>query len=174
MRTPKKDMFVRLFVRHNHHLFNFILTLVPNYSEAEDILQETAVIMWEKIDTFESGTNFLAWARKIARYKIANYYRTKKETFRFEDDLLETLSVVNAKEYSYFGEKKAALVGCLNKLESMDLELIRLKYKQNIPISTIARDMNKSCHTLYKRISFIYMVLQACIRKSLGAWREDV
>lgn len=174
MDVPPKDMFMRLFVKHNRHLFNFILTLVPNYSDAEDLLQETAVIMWEKIDTFQPGTNFLAWARKIARYKVSNYYRTKKEAFRFDEDILESLADVNVREFSYFEEKKAALVGCLNKLEPVDLKLLQLKYEQNQPIVAIAQMTNRSRHTLYKRISSIYMVLQACIRKSLVAWQEGV
>lgn len=165
-----KDTFLKLFLRHNNHLFSFIITLVPNYSDAEDLLQETASLMWEKFDTYRPDTNFWAWARQIARYKISNYYRTKKREFSLEEDLLDTLCAANEKVSKNLNERKAALTGCLKKLSEGDSALIRMKYFQKESFADIARHTNRSLHTLYKRVSFIYFLLQSCVHKTLAAW----
>lgn len=165
-----KDTFLKLFLRHNNHLFSFIITLVPNYSDAEDLLQETASLMWEKFDTYRPNTNFWAWARQIARYKISNYYRTRKQEFRLDETLLDTLCTANEKVTKNFNERKAALTGCLKKLNVEDLKLIQMKYFHKESFADIARHTNRSLHTLYKRVSFIYFLLQSCIRKTLMAW----
>lgn len=165
-----KDSFLQLLLRHNNHLFSFIITLVPNYSDAEDLLQETASLMWEKFDTYRPDTNFWAWARQIARYKISNYYRTKKQEFSLDEILLDHLSAANEKITKNVNERKAALTGCLKKLSIEDSKLIHMKYYQKVSIADIARHTNRSLHTLYKRMSFIYFLLQSCIRKTLLAW----
>lgn len=169
-----KDTFLKLFLTCNNQLFSFIIMLVPNYSDAEDLLQETASLMWAKFDTYQPGSNFWAWARQIARYKIANYYRAKKKEFRFEDSLLDELGSAHEKVASQLNERKAALTGCLKKLNDEDFNLIRMKYFQNISIADIARETNRSIHTLYKRISFVYFVLQDCIQKTLSGWGLNV
>ncbi len=165
-----KDTFLKLFLAHNTHLFSFILTLVPNYSDAEDLLQETASLMWEKFETYRPGSSFWAWARQIARYKVANYYRVKKSQFQLDEDLLEDLGAAHERMVGHLNEQKAALTGCLKKLRQEDLNLIRMKYFQNLSIAEIARQSNRSIHSLYKRISFIYFLLQDCVQKTLAAW----
>ena len=57
----------QLFVRHQSVLKGFILSLQPDFTEADDILQEVFLVVTQKVDSFVVGTNFLAWARQIAR-----------------------------------------------------------------------------------------------------------
>ena len=58
-------------------IFSHILKLVPNLADAEDIMQETAGIMWRKFDQFREDTNFVAWAIEIAHYRVLDYRRKK-------------------------------------------------------------------------------------------------
>lgn len=50
-------------------------SIVKDGTEAEDIVQEAAVIALRKRDTFEIGTNFTAWVTQIVRYCAANHNR---------------------------------------------------------------------------------------------------
>ena len=161
----KQDQFLRLFLSNEQHLFNFILMLVPNYSDAKDLLQETVSTMWGKFDSFEPETNFMAWACQIARFKVANYYRTKKAEFRLDEGILDTLSNAANQSSRLLEDKKAALTFCLKKLQENDRQLLQMKYYQRISIQNIAKKMQKSSHSLYKRISLIYRLLQECVQK---------
>lgn len=165
-----RNIFLKLFLAHNNQLFSYILTLVPNYSDAEDLLQETASLMWEKFDTYRPGSSFWAWARQIARYKVANYYRVKKSFFQVDEALLEDLGDAHERMVQYLNEQKAALTGCLKKLKQEDLNLIRMKYFQNLSFAEIARQTRRSIHTLYKRVAFVYFLLEDCIQKTLASW----
>ena len=53
---------------HNYPRLQFYLTsLMPMADDAADVLQETSLVLWKRFDTYETGTNFFAWACKIAR-----------------------------------------------------------------------------------------------------------
>ena len=169
----RKDEFVGFFIKYQQHLFNFILTLVPNYSDAEDILQKSAAIMWDKFDTFDRNTAFLAWARKVIRYNISNYYKTKKKEFRLDDDLLETLCLAQERSSEHFEDQRAALRICMGKLGREDRDLLQLRYYQGVTVQDIARKINKPASILYRRISAICVLLQRCITRTLR-YKEGV
>ena len=71
--SPPDEEFVRLFTRYQRPLFLYLLTRVPNPVEAEEILQETNIVIWRKFAHFTPGTNFLAWASQIAKYELLKY-----------------------------------------------------------------------------------------------------
>ena len=173
MKLCQKDLFLKLFLKNEHHLFNFILTLVPNYSDAEDLLQETTSTLWEKFDSFEQGTNFMAWAFKIARYKVSNYYRTEKSQLKLDEDILDTLSETMNKSEELYKERKAALSGCFEKLQRADKKLLQMRYYHRISIPKIAEKTGEPSHSLYKRISTIYRLLRACIQRTQIAWEGE-
>ena len=65
--------FVSLISTNQRRILAYIITLVPNRSDAEEIMQETTALMWEKKSEFTLGTDFVAWGTRIAYYKILNY-----------------------------------------------------------------------------------------------------
>ena len=168
-----KDDFLKLFLKHERHLFNFILMLVPNYSDAEDLLQETAGTLWSKFDSFEQGTNFMSWAYQISRHKISNYYRTKKKELNIDDDILESLSKAAIHSSLLDEERKSALSVCVRKLKSADQKLLQMRYYGRLSIPKIAENLQQSQHTLYKRMSAVHRLLYACVQKTINAWETQ-
>ena len=75
---------MRLYVVNERRIYGFIFALIHDWSAAEDILQDTAQVMWSKFDTFDPGTNFVAWALCIARYQVMDYRKRRKCTSRFD------------------------------------------------------------------------------------------
>ncbi|MBI9017508.1 MAG: RNA polymerase subunit sigma-70, partial [Phycisphaerae bacterium] len=57
---------MRLFLDHQKKIYSFILMMSPNWCDADELMQETSAVMWQRFDTFEVGTNFVAWGIKIA------------------------------------------------------------------------------------------------------------
>ena len=60
------ELFLRLYSEHQRELFKFSFTLVPNHSDADDILQDTSVILWRKFAEFTPDSNFFRWASQVA------------------------------------------------------------------------------------------------------------
>src|SRR5262249_3667766 len=121
------DEFVRLFSRTQPRLQAYILTMVPNWADAADILQETSSVMWRKFEQFERGSNFFAWACQIARFEVTAYRkRTKREGLLFSDEFLAAIADTNDQLAATFEARQSFLVDCLQQLRPRDRELVEL------------------------------------------------
>jgi len=166
---PEQNDFLKLFVKHNRRLFAYVLTMIPNHMDAEDVLQETASILWSKFTEYEAGSNFYAWARQIARNKVLEYYKRKKAVL-VEVELLDRIEAISEPILVSQDERMAALRGCLKKLKPRDAKLIHSRFYENTTLKETAAQTNQSVHTLYKRMAYLYTVLQVCIKKTLLTW----
>ena len=50
--TARQQRFLSLFLRSEREIFRYVAALVPNVADAEDIVQQTAIALWEKFDAF--------------------------------------------------------------------------------------------------------------------------
>ncbi len=134
--------FVRLYSSNARRLYGYILCLVPNWSDAEDLLQDTASIMWSKFAEFTPGTDFTRWACRIARLVVADYYRKKKirhRELRLNSELMESIAQVAQSSDLLCGDDWIdALQQCLAKLRERDHRLIRWRYEADSSIRNIA------------------------------------
>ena len=55
-------------------LYSYILSLVPNRTEAQDILQESNFVLCRKAEEYDKDRNFQAWAFRIARYQVMAFF----------------------------------------------------------------------------------------------------
>ena len=68
-----RRQFIRLMTRHERLVYGYILSLVPNWADADEILQETNIRLWEEFEKFETGTNFAAWAVRVAHFQVLTW-----------------------------------------------------------------------------------------------------
>lgn len=167
-RDRQDGVFMSLLVPNQRGIWAFILCLVPNKADAEDILQETLLELWRKFDTFEIGTDFVAWGVTIAKYKVYEYRRKSKGSkLQFRDELvqlLETESEQHRKNISLYTD---VLRRCTQKLTSKEQELLQLKHGQDLTLEKIAKRTGISFQAVHKAISRIYAKLVWCIRLTL-------
>ena len=166
----QKDDFLRLFLKYNGQLYSFIYTLVPNHADAEDFLQETASTLWQKIDEFEDNSNFLAWAKRVAKYKILNFYTKIKEGLILDEGMIDKIARCNEKLLEQHDLRKAAVQGCLKKMDINNIRLILLRYHHNLSLKKIAEQTGMSVNTLYKKMSMLLSSLRDCVHKTLLSW----
>ena len=82
-----------MVTRYQQRVYLFILSLLPNPADAEEVLQETNLVLWRKFEEFEPGTNFKAWAFQTAYYKIQSFLsRQERDRARFGDEFLEKVA----------------------------------------------------------------------------------
>ena len=165
------SLFLKLFMKNQGELFGFIMKLLPNFSVAEDIMQDTMMTTWEKFASFEEGTDFTAWAKQIARYKVMGYIRKNKNQsmVHFCDDVLEDLAnrePAHASQSTYF----EALHGCVDKLNGHSREIVRLRYAKNMKVKEIAERLDTTCNALSKHMSRVHHSLKNCIERTMRAW----
>jgi prepilin-type processing-associated H-X9-DG protein len=84
--SDRASDFVHRLTADQHRIYAFILTLVPNWFDAEDLMQETVEVMWRKFQDSDQINNFCAWGKGMARNKIMNFYAKKRrERVLFDD-----------------------------------------------------------------------------------------
>src|SRR5436309_3729501 len=117
----------QLFVRHQSSIRAFILSLHPNFSEAEDILQEVFLVVTRKAGDFHEGSNFMSWALAIARYKVMEAIRRQTSDHALSEQVVEVLC--DECPQDELTEQRSAVVrACLEKLAPRLQEVMRLRY----------------------------------------------
>src|SRR5215469_1922703 len=92
--TEKTMRVQQLFVKHQLALRAFILSLEPNFTEAEDLLQEVFLVITRKANEFQEGTNFFAWGCTIARFKLMELLRRRSRSQALSEEVIESLCSV--------------------------------------------------------------------------------
>lgn len=151
-------------------LFMYITTLVNVPADADDVLQEVNRVIWEKFEEFRPGTNFAAWAYKIAYYEVLTFRKRKaREKLQFKDETLELLARDATQLLSDESAQRLALRGCLEKLPDADRELISQRYLSDTDMHAMAEQLGRSEKSLYRSLARIRSMLLECIQRTMAA-----
>ena len=96
------EEFTRLVRLHTSQVLAYIDSLLLNRSDAEDLFQETCLVLWQKFDEFGPGTNFLAWALRVADYKVMNFQTMQSRRVTFAADLRNALMAEITNAWSFW------------------------------------------------------------------------
>ena len=161
--------FVQLFTRHQRRLYLFILAQVPSPVDAEEILQETNVIIWRKCDQFKLGTNFLAWASQIAKYEVLKYReKHRRDRLYFSDSFVEQVADEALATSDELELRRTALLHCLGKLRDQDRELIQRRYAPGENGKSLAEFLGRPVNSVYQSLGRIRRTLMECIDRRLA------
>jgi len=165
----RDDQFVRLLLTNERCIYTFILTLVHNRSDAEDIMQDTASLMWRKYRELDSVSNFAAWGVRIAHYKVLEFRKKRyKDRIQFSNKLFEEIVGGAATVSDDLGPRLDALKKCLARLGRRDRKLVMMRHEQNSTTRTVARSIGMSVESAYKTIPRLHDMLLRCIRRKLN------
>jgi RNA polymerase sigma-70 factor (ECF subfamily) len=166
------EVFATRYSRHHVDLLRYVLTLVPDRAQAEDIVQETARALWQKAADYDPGQPFLPWARKFAYLEVLKARRREgiKRKF-FSDALVETLAEERPAADEFFQARREALGGCLAKLDDSARQLLSDRYANHGNITDIAARRRATPNSLYITLHRIRLRLLECIERSLKGER---
>ena len=165
----RSEEFAKLFTSHQHQLFGYILALVQNLADAEDVLQQTGLIIWRKFGEFPVGGEFEPWARRIALYEARNFLKTKRRSrIRFSDEFLDAVADARAARADMHQSRLEALAACMDKLSGADRELIELCYAETGSIKQAAEKIDRPVGGVYKSLERIRNALMKCINRTLA------
>jgi len=167
----KVQSFLRLFSAYQHRIYGYIMSLVGDWNQSDDIYQETTSVLWTKFDQFVSETDFLSWALKIAHFQVLSH-RKKVNVHRkyFSQQTLDKLNEVAISSGSDSEASLNALRKCIELLPDRSKKLISLRYEDGATVLKIAQRVQQSVNTLYKEYQKIHTQLFQCIRKQM-VWK---
>ena len=167
------ESFVSLLTEHQLVLRAYIRSMMPGHDEAQDVLQETNMVLWRKKAEFRSGTNFRSWACKVARYQVMAWRQKRKRQnwLIFDDDIIERIGEELDTTPGDLERQRRALEKCKAKLPDRDRELLRHCYVKSMTLGDYARELGRSVGTLKTRLFRIRAVLRRCILQTMA--REE-
>jgi RNA polymerase sigma-70 factor, ECF subfamily len=174
-KNPAVAEFVRRLTGCQPRLYAYIMTLVLDPHEADDVLQQANLVMWEKLDEFLVCENFDALACRVAYFQVLAYRRDRSRQRRrllFDDQLIETLATAVRGKTDAFQGYLAALRDCMAKLPDVQRELVRKRYEPGGSVNSIAADHGDSPNNVSASLYRIRKLLLACIRENLAEDRD--
>jgi RNA polymerase sigma-70 factor, ECF subfamily len=168
-RELRNREFVRLLAEHERQLAAYVHTLVPSWQDAEDVLQNTKLRLWEQFGSFQLGTNFPAWAFTVAGYMVRTHRKTcRRQRVCFSDQAMERISRhIPAVSSSNHSDRLLALVECVRTLSDASVTLLRLFCTGHRKIKDIARELDQTPSATYSALFRIRRSLLECVEKRL-------
>ncbi len=158
-------------------VFSFIATLLPDWTEAEEVLARTTVVLWKKADQFDASKDFVRWACGIAYRQTLAYFRERKRSHvTLSVEVLERIaeqrldcpeSSVNS---GLMEERRQALHVCLEKLPESDRRIIDSYYGcTKKTAAEVAAELGRPANTVLKALVRIRRALHRCIDRRVEA-----
>src|SRR5512140_2537464 len=146
-----QQRFLSLFLRSEREIFRYVAALVPNMTDAEDIVQQTALALWEKFDTYDPAQPFTPWACRFALNKAHQWIeRRQRWQALLQRGLAEELAQRRQELQPEFELRLKHLEGYLGKLSEGKRSLVEGYYYERTGIETLAERSGRSAAATYK------------------------
>lgn len=176
-RNGDDDAFRRLFERYSPVVGAYLLGRVPTYANREELIQDVFITAYAKLPQLRDPSRFVPWLLTIARHKLYDTARKKKEfeshAARLRDseeraDALERIAAPAnspADQVSY-AETEALVLACIGALKDAYRVPVYLHLIMGLDSQEIARQLNLRNGAVRVRIHRGLSTLREKIRES--------
>jgi RNA polymerase sigma-70 factor (ECF subfamily) len=167
----RSKLFLRLFLQNERRLYAYILTLLPNRADADDVLQEASLVLWDKFDERHPPDDFAAWGCRIAYFKVLDFCKkSQRSRVHFSQAMMERIAetAVGQSATLQLDERREALVGCIEKLNPGDRTLLTHRFAEGATTQSTAAQVGRSVDAVYKALAKIRQALFDCVTRTLA------
>ncbi len=169
----RQPEFLRHFLQHQEDLRAFIGSLVRDRHARDDILQEVALVLWKKFDTYDATRSFGAWARGIAANKIMQSFdRIKRCPLQFSPNATQAILAAYKETRRDSSDEQEALKHCMGHLPDRSRNLLNMRYEQALKLREIAERTSSSLEAVHKTLSRVRQLLKKCVEDRLALEQE--
>lgn len=164
-----EERIVGLIARHQPDIHRYVLSLLPDRMLADDVVQETNLILWRKAAEYDPEKPFLPWALTIAWYQVKAARRdSRRDRHVFDDTLVEILAAEHPGADSRGTDLETALEQCLGALPDRQRRLILARYAPGASVQDLAAERSQSPTALSLALMRIRKALETCIERKLA------
>ena len=159
-----------LFLKFQPAIRSYILSIIPDFSLADDVVQETFLVVTRKAASFELGTSFTAWVKTIARFKALEAIRAGRG--RCETLSVEVIEALGAEQAEFRGDTDERLVllsACIRELAPQARRSIEFRYRGDHLPPEIAGLMGCTVQSVNVTLSRARAFLRECVMRKLSA-----
>ncbi|QJX00639.1 sigma-70 family RNA polymerase sigma factor [Frigoriglobus tundricola] len=166
----KNKVFLRLFLQNERRLYAYIFALLPNRADADDVLQETSMTMWDRFDADAPPTEFVAWGKRIAYHKVLDFYKkSQRAQARLSLIFLKRIAETAAGQADelQLDARRDALTECVEKLPARDRELLTHRFADGATTQSASQQLGRSVDAVYKALAKLREALFQCVQNTL-------
>ena len=161
---------------HRSMLTCYLKALVGDAHIAEDLAQDTFLAAYQSLDRFETGANFGAWLRGIARHKALDHQRTAARRGLVVDSrIVEGIEDVytlfdTATEPTAAGawaDRLDRLRYCIGRLSDRLRESVERVYQNGLSLREAAEDLQSTPEAVGQRLTRARQQIRTCIELKL-------
>lgn len=168
---PSEDAharFLKLFLTSEKSLLRYVSVMVPYRADAEDVVQQTALALWNRFEDYDPALPFEAWAVRFARMEALAFLKRHARWSAFADEALtETLWARHESISGELDQRMIHLTECLQKLSPEQRDLIEGYYSRDESVPQLAAKVGRSSEAIHKALQRIRQALQKCIERAL-------
>jgi len=162
------SQFVKLLAASERSLAGYVLSLVPNFVDADEILQETKFRLWEQFENYDPEKDFAAWARVIAYYQVLTFRKKQgRDKVVFSTGFISTLSDEFADRGSEISDRSSELLFCMKSLNEKYQTLLRQFYGQSSTLQQAAESVGMTVEAAKKALARSRESLHECIERRM-------
>jgi len=163
--------FLRVFLANEREILRYVVALVPNLADAQEIVQQTAVVLLEKFDQYDRSRPFAPWGCRFA-LNVTRQWMARRARWKalLESGLAEELALRRDQLQAEFDARLNHLNECMNKLPENQRDLIDGYYFQQSDVESLAGQTKRTVEAIYKSLQRIRRQLRDCIE---SAQREE-
>jgi len=162
------NRFLRLFTAHEPAVRAFVRRLVPMRADADDVMQDVSVVLWEKFGSFREGADFRAWAFGVARFEVLSWLRDRgRDRLVLDGEVALKLADESAELETRLTRQREALEACIEKVPAEQRELLMQAYQPAASIQQVAQGSGRSVPGFYQWLHRMRRALLDCIQRTL-------
>ncbi len=171
LHTAETQEFVGLLTGHQSAIRCFIISLMPGSSDVQDVLQDTNLVIWEKMASFQLGTDFRAWSFAIAKNVAMDHLRKVKRDRSpvLDKELMGLIADTwHGRKDDVDNTKEIALDRCLGELSKAEATIVQARYRSGSSLESYSADCGRPVGSLRVSLFRIRAKLRECVRKRIG------
>ncbi|NLE39380.1 MAG: sigma-70 family RNA polymerase sigma factor [Pirellulaceae bacterium] len=163
------EPFVRALLASQGNIHAYATSLVGDLCLADEILQETNVVLCREADQYPTIADFTAWACRIAYFQVLKYRKQRqRDRHCFNDELLDLVAEEAVSQAKAFGVRRQALNECLGRLSDLQRSLVMQRYAANGSVQSIAREYGRTPGAISQSLYRIRAALLRCVRSRIA------
>jgi len=160
--------FVELLTSCQVRLRSFARSLVHSRADADDVLQDACVALWEKREGYDADRKFFSWACGVVLIEVLRYRQNMTtDKLVFDEALINTLSTEYVLQEDELDRRRRLLRQCIAKLNNRDRGLLKDRYQSNVKPKHISEQRSWPLSSVYSALTRIRALLHQCIETSL-------
>ena len=167
-KPASQQEFLRVFLANEREILRYVVALVPNLADAQEIVQQTAVVLWEKFDQYDAERPFAPWACRFA-LNVTRQWMARRQRWKalLNSGLAEELASRREQLRPEFDARLVHLDRCLQKLPEEQRSLVDGYYYRQLDVATVSDQAERTVDAVYKALQRIRRQLRECIERSL-------